>query len=65
MMIIQNWGLVFQKQVLKAGTCNYIPRYIWDVITGPCPAPGTQVLNLNLKKYNSLVIPINAKHLKS
>ena len=31
------WGLVYQKQVSRAGTCNYIPQYLWDVITSPCP----------------------------
>ena len=26
-----------QKQVSKAGRSNYIPQYLWDVITFPCP----------------------------
>ena len=26
-----------QKQVSWAGTSNYIPQYLWDVITCPCP----------------------------
>ena len=29
------WGLMWQKQVSRAGTSNYIPK--WDVITCPCP----------------------------
>ena len=31
------WGLVCQKQVSRARTSNYIPQYLWDVITCPCP----------------------------
>ena len=31
------WGLTgCQKQVSRAGTSNYIPQYLWDVITCPC-----------------------------
>ena len=30
------WGLVCQKQVLRAGKSNYIPQYMWDVIICPC-----------------------------
>ena len=30
-------GLVGQKQVSRTGTSNYIPRYLWDIITCPCP----------------------------
>ena len=26
-----------QKQLARAGTRNYIPQYLWDVITCPCP----------------------------
>ena len=26
------WGFVWQKQVSGAGTSNYIPQYLWDVI---------------------------------
>ena len=26
-----------QKQVLRAGTSNYIPQYMWDVMTCVCP----------------------------
>ena len=26
-----------QKLVSRAGTSNYIPQYLWDVITCPCP----------------------------
>ena len=28
-----------QKQISRAGTSNYmyLPQYLWDVITGPCP----------------------------
>ena len=29
--------LVCQKQASRAGTSNYIPQYLWDVITCPCP----------------------------
>ena len=45
----KHWGLVCQKQVSKAGTSNYIPQYMWDVIT--CPFLDTffkQVLNYTL-----------------
>ena len=31
------WELVCQKQVSMAGTSNYIPQYLWDVITCPFP----------------------------
>ena len=31
------WGLLWQKQVWRAGTVSYIPQYLWDVITCPCP----------------------------
>ena len=43
------WGLVCQKQVSRAWTSNYIPYYLWDVITCPCPsfisASGTHFTN--------------------
>ena len=32
-----NWGVLCQKQVSRAGTSNYIPQILWDVITCPCP----------------------------
>ena len=28
---------VCQNHVSRAGTSNYIPQYLWDVITCPCP----------------------------
>ena len=31
------WEVLFQKQVSRAGTSNYIPQILWDVITCPCP----------------------------
>ena len=31
------WGVLCQKQVPRAGTSNYIPQILWDVITCPCP----------------------------
>ena len=31
------WRLVCQKQVSRAGTSNYIPQHLWDVITCLCP----------------------------
>ena len=31
------WGPVCLKQVTKAGTSNYIPQIVGDVITCPCP----------------------------
>ena len=30
-------GVLCQKQESRAGTSNYIPQMLWDVITGPCP----------------------------
>ena len=30
-------GLVCRKQISRAGTSNYIPQILWDVITCPCP----------------------------
>ena len=30
-------GVLCQKQVSRAGTCNYIPQILWGVITCPCP----------------------------
>ena len=32
-----SWGLVYQKQVWKAWTSNYILQYLRDMITYPCP----------------------------
>ena len=32
-----NSGVLCQKQVSSAGTSNYIPHILWDVITCPCP----------------------------
>ena len=34
---INIWGVLCQKQLSKAGTSNYIPYILWDVITCPCP----------------------------
>ena len=34
---IEIWGVLCQKQVSRAGTSNYIPQILWDVITCPCP----------------------------
>ena len=31
------WELVCHKHVLRAGTSNYIPWILWDVISCPCP----------------------------
>ena len=31
-----NWWVLCQKQVWRAQTSNYIPQYLWDVITCPC-----------------------------
>ena len=33
--LLPNWGVLCQKQVSWAGTSNYIPQYLWDVITSP------------------------------
>ena len=30
-------GLVCQNRVTRTETSNYIPQYLWDVITCPCP----------------------------
>ena len=30
-------GVLYQKQVSRAGTSNYIPQILWDVFTCPCP----------------------------
>ena len=35
--LFPKWGLECQKEVSRAGTSNYIPQYLWDVITSPCP----------------------------
>ena len=32
-----NQGVLCQKQVSRAGTSNYIPLILWDVITCACP----------------------------
>ena len=29
-------GMLYQKQVSRAGTSDYIPQYLWDVITCHC-----------------------------
>ena len=39
------WGVLCQKQVPRAGASNYIPQYLWDAITCPCP------LNLLLAQH--------------
>ena len=31
------WGVLCQVQVSRVRTSNYIPQYLWDVITCPCP----------------------------
>ena len=31
------WRVLCQKHASRAGTSNYIPQYLWDVITCPCP----------------------------
>ena len=31
------WGILYQKRVSWAGTSNYAPQILWDVITCPCP----------------------------
>ena len=31
------WGGLCQKNVSKARTSNYLPRYLWYVISCPCP----------------------------
>ena len=35
------WRPVYQKRVSGAGTSNYTPQYLWDVITCPCPRPAS------------------------
>ena len=30
------WRRVYQRRVSRAGTSNYIPQIMWDVITCPC-----------------------------
>ena len=35
-VLVVNWGLVWQKQVSRAGTSNYTPLYLWYVNTCPC-----------------------------
>ena len=35
--VIHIWEVLCQKQVSRAGRSNYIPHYLWDVITCPCP----------------------------
>ena len=32
-----HWGVWRQKKVPRAWVCNYIPQYLWDVITCPWP----------------------------
>ena len=46
---------VYQTQVSRAGTSNYTPQMLWDVITCPCPwylrlAPSPQLHHLHLTK---------------
>ena len=45
-----------EKQVSRAGPINYIPQYLWDVITCPCPWYLLQSSQLNWCKsdYNTL-----------
>ena len=31
-----NWGVLCQKHKSMAGTSNYIPQYLWDVVTCAC-----------------------------
>ena len=37
LLLSHNWGVLWQKQVSRAGTINYILQTLWDVITCPCP----------------------------
>ena len=41
-------GLVCQKQVSRAGTSNYIPQYLWDVIICPCSIEKTSAWPIKL-----------------
>ena len=34
---VSTWGVLCQKEVSRARTSNYIPQYLWDVITCCCP----------------------------
>ena len=43
-----------QKQVSREGTSNYIPQYLWDVITCPWPSyllPAQHSSNINTTKH--------------
>ena len=43
-----NWGILYQKQVSRPGTSNYIPQYLWDAITYACPLiPASDTILLN------------------
>ena len=37
MLVKATTGVLCQKQLSRAGTSNYIPQLLWDVITCPCP----------------------------
>ena len=36
-VVAKKWGVLCQEQVSKAGTSNYIPKYLGDVISCPWP----------------------------
>ena len=60
------WGPVCQKQVSRAGSSNYIPQILWDVIT--CPYPWYLLLahkssyNISLSTIAPLYSPEMSKH---
>ena len=53
---ILNWGVLCQEQVSRAGTSNYIPQYLWDVIT--CPSPWYLLQTQHSVEYNNLSLPL-------
>ena len=46
------------KQVLRAGTSNYIPQFLWDVITCPCPWYLEAISILSRCRVTSIGIPM-------
>ena len=75
--MIANWGLVCQKLVSRAGTCDYITWYLMVIITCPCQwylflehkystdncPTYTSYYTMPHHDYNLLCIPLSTVHI--
>ena len=49
-------GPVWQRQVSRFGTSNYIPQILWDVITCTCPWWPTRSYDITCHSYHALLL---------